>query len=73
MSGQIWSWVLAIFGVTGMWYVGKKNAHAFFFLTVNELLWVAFAIHTEQYGFIFMAFCYASIYLRNGLKWLQEK
>ena len=73
MSGQIWSWVLAIFGVTGMWYVGKKHAHAFFFLSVNELLWILFAIQTKQYGFIFKAFCYATVYFRNGLKWLQEK
>ncbi len=72
MSNQAWSWLLAIFGVTGMWYVGKKQATAFFFLTANEILWVLFALQTKQYGFIFMAVCYATVYFRNGVRWRRE-
>lgn len=72
MSAQLWSWLLAFSGVVGMWFVGKKRASAFFFLTVNEALWVIFALQTKQYGFIFMAVAYATVYMRNGIKWVRE-
>lgn len=72
MSAQLWSWLLAVSGVTGMWFVGRKRASAFFFLSFNETLWIVFAIQTEQYGFIFMAVIYASVYFHNGMRWVKD-
>ena len=46
----MWSWILAVIGVTGIFFVGRKTIWGWYVLLFNELLWIAYAINTEQYG-----------------------
>jgi len=69
---ELWSWILAAIGVTGIFFVGKKVVWAWLVLLVNEFIWIAYAITTKQYGFIVMATAYAIVYVRSYLSWKTE-
>jgi len=69
---ELWSWILAAIGVTGIFFVGKKVVWAWLVLLVNEFIWIAYAITTKQYGFIVMATAYAIVYVRSYLSWNLE-
>jgi hypothetical protein len=57
-----WSYLLAAIGVTGI----------FFVLLLNECIWIAYALATNQYGFILMATAYSAVYIKSYLAWRQE-
>ena len=69
----MWSWILAVIGVTGIFFVGRKTIWGWFVLLFNVCLWMAYAIHTEQYGFIFSALAYAAVYIKSYLHWKREE
>jgi len=69
----MWSWILAVIGVTGIFFVGRKSIWGWFVLLFNEVLWMAYAIHTDQYGFIFSALAYAAVYIKSYLHWKREE
>ena len=48
-----WSYLLAVIGVAGIFFVGRKTLWGWFVLLFNEVLWTAYAIITQQYGFIY--------------------
>jgi hypothetical protein len=73
MESQIWSWVLAVVGVSGMYFVGKKTVWGWLVLLVNECIWIAYALATGQYGFIVMALAYAVVYVKSFLAWRKEE
>jgi hypothetical protein len=62
-------WVLACIGVSGIYFVGRKTLWGWFVLLFNECLWIAYAIATGQYGFIFAAVAYGAVYIRSYLHW----
>ena len=69
---QYWSWVLAVIGVTGIFFVGRKTIWGWCVLLFNEVLWIAYAVNTEQYGFIFSALAYAAVYVKSYLHWKKD-
>ena len=69
---EYWSWILAVIGVSGIYFVGKKTIWGWLVLLFNETLWVAYAIITEQYGFIVSAVAYAAVYVRSYLHWKED-
>jgi hypothetical protein len=69
----MWSWVLAVIGVTGIYFVGRKTIWGWTVLLFNEILWITYAILTKQYGFIFSAIAYAIVYIKSYLHWSKEK
>jgi nicotinamide riboside transporter PnuC len=69
---ELWSWILAAIGVTGIFFVGKKTIWGWLILLVNEFLWIAYAVTTKQYGFIVMAVSYAIVYIKSYLAWKKE-
>jgi hypothetical protein len=69
---EYWSWVLAAIGVAGIYFVGKKTIWGWFVLLFNEIIWVAYAIVTQQYGFIVSAVAYAAVYIRSYLHWRRD-
>lgn len=73
MNTQTWSWLLAVLGVIGMVFVGKKQWWAFVLLGANETLWIVFAITQKAYGFIFGAVAYIAIHAYNANKWRNTK
>ena len=67
-----WSWILAVIGVAGIYFVGRKTIWGWFVLLFNEILWIAYALITSQYGFIFSAIAYAIVYIRSYIHWSKE-
>ncbi len=72
MGHMMWSWILAIIGVAGIYFVGRKDKWGWYVLLFNECLWIAYAIITDQYGFIFSAIAYAAVYIRSYIHWSKE-
>jgi nicotinamide riboside transporter PnuC len=68
----MWSWVLALIGVTGIYFVGRKTIWGWFVLLFNECLWMVYAITTKQYGFIFASLAYAATYIKSYIHWSKE-
>jgi hypothetical protein len=68
----MWSYVLAVIGVTGIFFVGRKTIWGWLVLLVNEVLWIAYALITDQYGFIFSAIAYGIVYVKSYLLWREE-
>jgi hypothetical protein len=66
---EYWSWLLAVLGVSGMYFVGKKTVWGWLVLLANEVIWVVYAVVTQQYGFIVMAIAYAIVYIKSYLEW----
>lgn len=65
-------WVLACIGVSGIYFVGRKTLWGWFVLLFNECLWIAYALVTDQYGFIFAAVAYGAVYIRSYLHWRKD-
>ena len=70
---MFWSWVLAVIGVAGIYFVGRKTIWGWLVLLFNESLWITYALITDQYGFIFSALAYAIVYIRSYIHWSKEK
>jgi nicotinamide riboside transporter PnuC len=68
----MWSWVLAVIGVTGIFFVGRKTIWGWHILLINETLWITYAVITKQYGFIFSALAYGVVYVKSYLLWRRE-
>jgi nicotinamide riboside transporter PnuC len=68
----MWSYVLAAIGVTGIFFVGRRTIWGWFVLLFNEVLWIAYALITNQYGFILSAIAYAVVYIKSYLLWRKE-
>jgi hypothetical protein len=66
---EYWSWLLAVLGVSGMYFVGKKTVWGWLVLLANEVIWVVYAFVTQQYGFIAMAVAYAYVYIKSYFEW----
>jgi uncharacterized membrane protein len=68
-----WSWLLMAFGVTGLYLVGKRKWWAWLISFTGEVLWIAYAIVTKQYGFIIFALTYMVVYLKNAREWKRQE
>lgn len=68
-----WSWLLMLIGVTGIYVAGRKNKAGWAIGLGAQLLWIAYALVTEQYGFIVSAFVYGYFYANNFWKWRKEE
>lgn len=72
MSSQLWSWVLAAIGILGIYLAGKKNSIGWLIGVFAQLLWLAYAIASHQWGFLLTAFAYGGIYIKNWISWRRE-
>jgi nicotinamide riboside transporter PnuC len=70
---QYWSWLLAVIGVTGIFFVGRKTVWGWLVLLVNEAIWIVYAVTTKQYGFIVSAIAYAAVYIKSFIHWRREE
>jgi len=69
---ELWSWALAVVGVVGIYFVGRKTLWGWFVLLFNETLWVVYAVVTQQYGFIVSAIAYAIVYISAYRNWKKD-
>jgi hypothetical protein len=65
----MWSWILTAVGVFGLYLAGSKRWQGWAVGLSAQVLWLAYAISTKQYGFIVSAFAYGTVYARNLHKW----
>jgi hypothetical protein len=65
-----WSWLLMTLGITGLWLAGSKDKTGWLISLFAQVLWIIYAIVSEQYGFIVSALAYSFVYLRNFKKWV---
>lgn len=66
---QWWSWLLASIGLLGIWLTGSRRRVGFLLGVGAQVLWLAYAITTGQWGFIATAIAYAVVYGRGWLAW----
>lgn len=70
---EFWSWLLTAVGILGLFLAGSRNKVGWLIGLFAQVLWLIFGITTEQYGFIFSAFAYGFVYVRNYLRWRSEQ
>lgn len=68
-----WSYLLAGLGCFALWLAGRKRKSGWAVGASIQVLWVAYAVSTRQYGFIISAFAYGFFYVRNYLRWRAEE
>ncbi len=73
MSDWWWSWLLTAVGVTGLFLAGSKRKLGWAIGLGAQVLWIAYALVTVQYGFLASAFAYGFVYARNWLRWRHEQ
>jgi hypothetical protein len=56
-------------GVSGVYLTGKKLWWGWLVGVCSEVLWIAYAVTTKQYGFIVAALVYGSVFAMNARKW----
>lgn len=68
-----WSYVLTAIGVFGLWLVGRKDKRGFAIGIFVQLLWVAYATATQQWGFYVSALAYGWVNVRNLRAWRRDE
>ncbi|MFI9824426.1 hypothetical protein ACIHFC_28840 [Streptomyces sp. NPDC052013] len=68
-----WSWLLTAFGVTGLYFAGRKRALGWAIGLGAQVLWISYALSTRQYGFLVSAVAYGWVYAKNFRAWHSEK
>jgi hypothetical protein len=69
---MIWSLALAAVGVLGLYLSGKKNYWGWGIGLGAQVLWIVYAIVTQQWGFILSALAYGWVYGKNFLSWRKD-
>lgn len=64
-----WSWALTAVGVAALVLAGQRRALGWAIGLGAQLLWIAYAVATRQWGFIASALVYGAVYGRNYLAW----
>lgn len=69
---MLWSWILAAFGVTTMFFAGRMKWWAWPIGIFTEGMWIYYSIISEQYGFIVASLAYIVVYLKNTKTWYRK-
>lgn len=69
---MLWSYTLAAVGILGIWLAGRRNLWGWAVGCGAQVLWIVYALATEQYGFIVSALAYGAVYGRNWWLWYAE-
>lgn len=72
MAAWWWSWLLTAAGVSGLLLAGSRRKVGWAVGLGAQALWIAYALVSEQYGFLASALAYGSVYARNWLRWRRE-
>lgn len=68
----IWSYLLVGVGLIGFVLAGQKKWYAWYVNFFCQFLWLAYAVLTQQWGFIVGALVYAVVFGRNAVKWTED-
>lgn len=67
-----WSIILAAVGIFGLYIATLKLWWGWAVSLGAQLLWIAYAIATTQYGFILSAIAYGAVYSKGAISWWRE-
>lgn len=70
---MIWPFVLSLFGVVGLYLAGRKLKSGWAVGLVAQVVWIVYAVATEQWGFIPASIAYGYVYARNWWAWRREE
>lgn len=69
MADWWWSYLLTGIGLFGLWRLTRKDWRGYVVGASVQLLWIGYAIATEQYGFIIAALAYCAMNVRRIRAW----
>ena len=64
-----WSYLLTAVGVFGLWLAGRKDRRGWMVGIGAQVLWIAYATATQQWGFYVSALAYGWVYIKNARAW----
>jgi hypothetical protein len=67
-----WSYILAPFGLVGMFMAGRKSKNGWLLSIFTQVLWLAYAVQTKQWGFIPGSLAYGAVYMKNYINWSKK-
>lgn len=73
MSNEYWSYILVVTGLFGFIVVGRKVWWGWYINLASQALWFAYAVVTEQWGFIIGSIAYTAIFSLNAYKWTRTR
>ena len=73
MTPWWWSWLLTVVGVTGLYLAGRRSRWGWAIGLGAQVLWIAYALVSRQYGFIASALAYGAVYARNVVAWSRDR
>jgi hypothetical protein len=59
-------------GVVGFFLAGKKIWWAWYINIANQVLWTAYSLLSEQYGFLVVSFVYFVVFSKNAYEWTYD-
>ena len=65
MIAWYWSWMLTIVSCIGFYFAARRPLLGWSISLFTEVLWVAYAVLSKQWGFIFGAFFFSVIFILN--------
>lgn len=68
-----WSYLLTAVGVFGLWLAGRKDRRGWMVGIGAQVLWIAYATATQQWGFYISALAYGWVYIKNARAWEPAK
>lgn len=69
----LWSYLLAAVGIAGLYLAGKGKRLGWAVGVGAQLLWVAYATFTHQFGFYISAAAYTWVYALNWWRWRKSQ
>ncbi len=72
MDDWWWSWLLTVVGLTGFVLAVRKVWWAWYVNIGCQVLWLSYALATEQYGFIVAAAAYLFVSTQYAISWTRE-
>lgn len=68
-----WDYILAFVGIIGFILAGRKVWWAWYINIAAQFLWVAYAITSEQYGFLISSVIYFAVFSKNAYDWTKGR
>jgi hypothetical protein len=68
-----WDMLLTFVGLAGIWLAGSKRKVGWAIGVSVQVLWVVYALDTDQEWFVLSAVAYATLYGRNWWRWRREE
>lgn len=65
MPPELWSWTLTAISAFTAWLIGSHHRWCWAMGLLGQVMWVAYALATDQSGFLGATAIYTTIYLRN--------